>query len=453
MTTSRVRQPQQHPRSGRVHRLLGATAVGLVLAVVGVPTAEAASPASTRQFLVVADPAASSVSVYRTDTLRQTGELDDVTVATHAGTVPLDDGRLLFVDDEARTVNAMRLSKSGRPQIVDSVKIPGASWEGAAWAAVDARQRYYAVSSHDDGGSSRVAVVDLRTFEAHEISVALTQVDGSFEETQVYLAGSPLQLVVTTGGKFQTFPLAAVLAGETPAATSSVPLGAGNHGPVISPDGKAVFSTTADGLDGASLTGRTLTRPRSVAYSSTRNVVANYRPRLAADGRTVWGTAAEDTGLAAEAWADTRNNVSIIDTTTFRSSLVRLPDGLASRIALSPRYGAASTISPDGDALTLVDTNRRSPTYKRVVGTVALPSSAGGPVGGQSAKGTQGHSVAIAPRGDRVFVSNGGDGEISVVDTSQRRLINTIDTPTELAGGGYLTVVQPGRKLVDLVAR
>ena len=145
--------------------------------------------------------------------------------------------------------------------------------------------------------------------------------------------------------------------------------------------------------------------------------------------------------------------MNIIDTTTFRSSLVRLPDGLASRIALSPRYAAASTISPDGDALTLVDTNRRSPTYKRIVGTVALPSPEGGPVAGQPSSGTEGHAVAIAPRSDRVFVSNGGDGEISVVDTSKRRLIDTIDTPTELAGGGYLTVVQPGRKVVDLVAR
>ena len=447
-------RPQRAPVHRRAHRLLGTSAVVLVLALTGAPAADAASPASSRQFLVAADPAATAVYVYRADTLRRTGELDDVKLGSHVGTLPLDDGRLVFVDDQAATINAMRISPSGKPRVVDSVKIPGASWERAAWAATDARQRYFAVSSDDEGASAqRVTVVDLDTFEVDQITVPLTQVNGGYAETQVYLAGTPLQLVVTTGGKFETFPLAPILAGQTPTPTSSAPLGANNHGPVVAPDGKAVFSTTADGFDGASLTKRTLTRPRSVAYSPTRNVVQNYRPKLAADGRTVWGAVAEDTGLSPQDWADTRNDVNVIDTTTFRSSLVRLPDGLASQFALSARYGAVSTISPDGDALTLVDTNRRSPTYQRIVGTVALPSADGGPVAGQPTAGTQGHTVAVAPRGDRVFVSNGGDGEISVVNTSTRRLVRTISTPTALVGGGYLTVVQPGRKVTDLVAR
>ncbi len=295
---------------------------------------------------------------------------------------------------------------------------------------------------------------DLRTFTAHQIQITVApDTSGNVSETQVYLAGQPLQLVVTTGGKFQTFPVADIVAGRTPTATSTAPVGAGTHGPVVSRDGRYVFSTTANGFDGAAISRATLGSARSVDYSATRNVVQNYRPRLAADGRTVWGTVAEDTGLAPTDWADTRNDVNIIDTTTFTSVLVRLPDGLASRFALSKRYGAASTIHPDGDVLTLVDTKRGSATYRRIVGTVALPASSGGPVAGSPASGTQGHFVALSPNGSLGFVSNGGDGLISVVDTATRRVSKTVTTPTALTGGGYLTVVKAKTPLYDLIAR
>ncbi len=174
-----------------------------------------------------------------------------------------------------------------------------------------------------------MTLVDLRTFAVHQIQVTVApDTSGNIAETQVYLAGRPLQLVVTTGGTFQTRPVADIVAGRTPAVTSTAPVGVGTHGPVVSRDGDRVFSTTVDGFDGASISGATLGSTRSVAYSATRNVVQNYRPGLAADGRTVWGAVTEDTGLTPAQWTDTRNNVNTIDTTTFRSSLIRLPDGV-----------------------------------------------------------------------------------------------------------------------------
>lgn len=77
--------------------------MALVLAWQGEPAAEGGSHPSSRQFLVVADPAASAMQLYRTAALRRTGELDRVAVDSHVGTLPPDDGRLLFVDDEAAT--------------------------------------------------------------------------------------------------------------------------------------------------------------------------------------------------------------------------------------------------------------------------------------------------------------------------------------------------------------
>ncbi len=85
----------------------------------------------------------------------------------------------------------------------------------------------------------------------------------------------------------------------------------------------------------------------------TRNVVQLYRPRLAPDDRRVWGSVAEDTGLSPAQWADTRNDVNLIDTVRVTSTLTRLPDG---------------------DVLTLLDADDRSRTFDRIVGTVALKS-------------------------------------------------------------------------------
>lgn len=112
-----------------------------------------------------------------------------------------------------------------------------------------------------------------------------------------------------------------------------------------------------------------------------------------------------------------------------------------------------TTIHPDGDALTLLDAKRSSPTYRRVVGTVALPASTGGPVAGQPTTGTQGHFAALNASGTKAFVTNGGDGKIVVVDTAQRRIKRIVSTPTPLTNGGYLTVVKKGTPVTDLVAR
>jgi hypothetical protein len=320
--------------------------------------------------------------VYRVSDLRRTGSIDDLEMDTHAGTVALPDGRVLLVDQDAN-VHAVRISAAGKPFVERSVAIPtpNRDWAGAAWAAIDPSLRYFGVTSgYDNSADQTVTVVDTRTFTAHQLSVQVQPVGGKYSEVQVTFGGRPSQVVVAAGGLFQTFPLADVLAGRTVAATSSAPLGAGNHGPVVSRSGDRHFSTTADGVDGAGLPGSRLTGPTSVPYSTARDVVLNARPRWAADDRTIWGSASENTGLAPEQWADNRNVVHVLDTAASRSALTRLPDGVAGRLALSSRYAAVTTLSPEGDVTTLLDSDPRSATYRRVVGNVALRPLKRGPV-------------------------------------------------------------------------
>lgn len=423
------------------------------------PAAQAAAghhPAPAVEYLVAADPVAQQVYFYRTSDLHRTGQLDNVGFGSHVGSIALPDGRLLFVDDRHATVNAVKVDQSGKPVIVGRAAIPTkAKWVRAAWAATDRNFRYLAVSSDFENSSTQtVTVVDLRTYAVHQSTLTLTPTAaGTYSEVQVYLAGSPLQLVATTGGRFDSFPLTDVLANRMLTGSSTAPLRQGNHGPVVARDGSAVYSTTPDGFDGASIPGRVLTGVRTVDYSSTRNIVQNYRPRLGADLRTVWGAVSEDTGLSPAQWADTRNDVSRIDLRTFTSQVTRLPDGIPSRLAVSGRYGIVSVISPEGDSATLIDTKAGSTTFGRPVGLIPLPSLSGGPVAGTTATGTQIHYTAITADGEKAFVTNGGDSSITVIDTGRRSVSQTVKTPTALSGGGYLTVLHPDTAQPDLIAR
>jgi YVTN family beta-propeller protein len=189
-----------------------------------------------------------------------------------------------------------------------------------------------------------------------------------------------------------------------------------------------------------------------VPYSSVRDVVQNSRPRWAADDRSIWGAVAENTGLKPEQWADTRNAVHVLDTIIGRSTLTRLPDGINGRLALSRRYAAVTTLGADGDVTTLVDADPRSRMYRRVVGTVALPALAGGPVPGRPTAGTQSRVTAITPDGTTVFVTSGGQGRITAIDTATRRVVRSVTAPTKLSGA-YATVVRLGEPVTDLVAR
>ena len=455
----------------RVRRLAVALAV---LGLAGLLTAPAdarprGSDATTQEYLVVADPQAKALHVYRASDHRRTGSLHDIAISTHGGTLPLPDGRLIVVDDANARVAAISISSRGKPRIVKSAVIPSSRWEGMTWGAADPSLRYLAFGGQPgDGVVSPIMVVDLDTFDISHHDLQLSpDGTGTAPETQVYLAGNPLRLVMLGGSGFSSMLLSSFLGTEYLAGCpigrprcfpiksgSNAPSGDGAHGPVVARDGSAVFTTTAKGFAGANVAERGLTDARRVAYSTdTRDIPNSFHPRLAADERMVWGAVTENPAVPVERWATARNDVSIVDSATYDTRLVRVPDGKVSRLAISSTYAAVSTIHPEGDALTLLDADRDSATFGRIVGTVAIPSSTAGPVAGGSIVGTQPHFVTLDPDGRRAYVSNGGDGEVTVVDTERRRVVGTIRTPTPLNDGGYLVVVKPGAPVHDLIPR
>jgi YVTN family beta-propeller protein len=86
------------------------------------------------------------------------------------------------------------------------------------------------------------------------------------------------------------------------------------------------------------------------------------------------------------------------------------------------------------------------------VGAVELEKLTGGPVGGEPAAGRESRFVAVTPDGRYAFVTHGGDGKITVVDT-RTLSVGQVVVPTALRGGGYATAVQSGQRVVDQKAR
>lgn len=437
-----------------------------------VPTTGTASHTSADgRFLIVTDPAASAIYVYPATGDQLVGQLNGVSLSSHAGTVTLPDGRIAFVDDTAGKVRFLKISASGQPRIVSSVDLPSTTtWEHSAWTAVDPTYSYFAVSSSYEGASDQtVTVVDLHDYSTHQISVPLREVNGDFQEVQVYLAGKPRQLVVTVGNRFRSYSLRSILRDGPGRVTGSAPLRYLTHGPVVSPDGSRVYSTTEDGFDSARVktqrqwqaTGADdrLGETRQVNYTAdpTANagLLQNYRPRLAYDAQTVFGAVSATPQEDADptVWATVRNYLHITNLQQTRSSVHPLAKGIISRSAISTRLAVYSQIGASGDRLLLLNAKAREGRFGQVLARIPLPRLSNGPRAGSPTTGTETRTVAVTRRGDLAYASAGGDGKVSVADTRTRRIVRTLTTPSSLTGGGYLLTYTPGAKQVDLIGR
>jgi hypothetical protein len=152
------------------------------------------------------------------------------------------------------------------------------------------------------------------------------------------------------------------------------------------------------------------------------------------------------------AWPDTDQDVHIVDMKTRTAQRFNLGNGVAARFASSKRFAVFSLVHPDGDRLRLLDVRPSSASYLEFVGDAPLTAMTNGPVAGQPLDGRERRFVGATPDGRFAFVTHGGDGIVSMVNTATLE-VTEFAVPTALVGGGYVAGFTRGVKLVDLLGR
>ena len=307
-------------------------------------------------------------------------------------------------------------------------------------------------------------LIDLKTFRNTRFEVAM---NNPSEDLHPYLGGKsqpgkPRTLFLATGGKMEAFRVRDVLDGLPTTSASSIRIGEGNHGNFISPETNTLGITTANGLDviGCGVFCSSLRSRATVSWDASGLTGGQgFRPRLGFDGKSVQNTI----GLYPDdpaAWADARQLLHVTDLRRKRAKLVFVGNGTSQRgfadAPTSSRFLAYILVHPKGDVredeLKLIDVRPKSPRYLRVARTAQLEQMTNGPIAGVPTEGKEQRFGAITPDGRYAFATHGGDGKVSMVNTSTMR-VTQFPAPTALRGGGYATAFELGFKPVDLMGR
>ncbi|MEX2374783.1 MAG: hypothetical protein WD942_04245 [Dehalococcoidia bacterium] len=368
---------------------------------------------------------------------------DHVELVAHTGVITLPDGRVLFADGHDDVLRVLDLQAEGGPALVASAPLAS----GQAWSAVDPAFRYYAGSSRTET-EAIVDVVDLETMEAAQLRLPVTESG----ETHVALGGTPLSAFVWAAGTLYAYPVEAIMAGTATDPTATFETGPGAHSQVLSLEDDILWTSLPDELLGVRIEGNTFGETLTIPWNvDGREGGRVGRMRLSYDGRHIYGALAAS--VPAEGWVNRENDVHVADLGGLLAKRMPLHLGITGRAAIAEPYAFFYSIHPEGDEAILVDTDDSSATFQQIVARIPLTPLASGPVVGESASGTNLRGGTITPDGRWAFVSNGGEGTISVISTAERAVISTITLPTPLAGGGLLVAWNPGAPLVDLLGR
>ncbi|MBB6404244.1 hypothetical protein [Arthrobacter sp. AZCC_0090] len=435
--------------------LLGGCAAGGSPSIPSSPDATA-----NRQWLLTADPKERTLYVNDVSDGNPTGSIGGVELGVHAGTIQLGRGRVAFVDESKPSLDILEIDKQGKPKIERSFNIPDpkGKWERAGWITTDATKRYVAVGSDFDGSTEQqVTLVDLEnnglwtvSLHTNEVTLATTGKAGT-EEMHTFLAGDPLRLVVSSGGKLDAYLVTDISSGNAaPAPHSSTVLGAYPHGPVMSNAGDSIGSTLNAGVETVPVTKDGFGTPVSADYQA--GIGQSYRPRMAPDGTTFVGAQAARVEKGA-AWNSIPAFLMSGSMTQGKIASVPLGAGIATRAAVSSRFAAVVLTQAGGDNLILIDRNEETGLYDGGKAAIALEPLKAGPKPGQDSKAAETRFVAATKDGETVFVSRGGEGVISQIATSESKTKRSITFPTTLASGGYLAVVSSEEVPFDLGGR
>lgn len=407
------------------------------------PATEAFTATSQEERLVVADMASSAIHTFSVPEHELLGTIEDVAVADHAGFVQLEDGRLLVAGTEPAQLLALDVTGE-EPEVLGRLALPGP----AVHVAVDPEEGIAAVSTgaDPDTGEGAVTIVDLAAFEATGSARVNT------EEPGVALVdGALLHRDGAESGRLQLLPLQDVLGGSAEPA-ASIDVGAWGHGEAVV-DGHLLLATDA-GLERFHVDGDHLAAERVVPWAADGSDWGRAYYLRVLQEQHVWSYVRDQ---SSESWAEWRNDLFVLAPGQDTARRSPLGNGLAFRFAVSQDRVLFARMHPDGYVAHVVDADPSSPTFRQTLHTIALPTPTQAPAPEDDMEAvwaSPGRPIAaLTAAGDVGYVSRGGDGLVDVLDTDAGAVVDSLEVPTPLNGGGYLVVARPGTPLVDVLGR
>ncbi|MGC4108392.1 MAG: hypothetical protein QM753_18885 [Thermomicrobiales bacterium] len=465
-----IRSITQHTAISRRAAVSGVAAAGATLALglhAGAQTPEAspvtspgASPAASPisagagRYLFAADRTQTAIEVYSVPDGALAGRIEDITCATHAGSLLLPDGRLLFGDQKNEEIVTLAVGADGTPAIVD--RVPATFGSGAAWIAASPTLDYVTIGSLREGEHSQVLnIVEIATFTNTAVEFAMNE----DEELTAWLLNDPLNLYVAVGGQIKSYVLADILAsGSSDAPLSTVEVELGSHGGATDVLNDRIFYTTAPGtgfevLDASKGAVEYLTQVPWDVDGLTGG--RNARPRVTGDGAFIFGLMTPGLDDPAQ-WAATEVSIHVTDMAALTA--VRRPVangnfgyrwGMNGAVALWAGYADAEM----GTAY-LIDANSTSGTFGTVVAEIAIPKPTNAAVAGKDFEGTDTYTTAVLAANDFGFISVNGDQVVQVIDLATHAIVGTFPIGMPMKNyDGYLAVVETGIVPADVWGR
>jgi hypothetical protein len=415
---------------------LFSTAIGRTDAQPSTPDAAATPVAEGQQYLAVADHGAEAIHVYRLPDLTFIGQVSGVNANSHAGFIPLPDGRLLFMDDLGARLLAIEVH--GDHLHTQEAVIPGTAF---SHIAIDSDHAHFAAVGSDDPDAP-ITLVNLETWEPTPVPIAQPgEVGLFFNYDSLFHRNNKLNQI-------EAYALEDVLAG-TAEIVSSVQIGAGGHGESISINGDTLYTATDDGIDAVAWDGDQLTFLTTYPWDSAdRTGGRGYFQRLSLDGRQIVSYTADRSAPETE-WATWTNDAVLIDIAGGTTNRVELGTGYVYRFGLSRETALFYRIGEEGDEAILLDLASGTVTKR-----IALAPMTTGPVAGESIyANNQYRAVTSTTDGAWGFITQGGDGRVIVLDLAAGTIAGEIETGSALDLGGYLGVFGNAASFSDTIGR
>ncbi|HEX5661355.1 MAG TPA: hypothetical protein VFX59_29400 [Polyangiales bacterium] len=396
--------------------------------------------------LVVSDSNAERLYVFAADTGQLVADWPEVAVADHPGFLALPDGRLLFVDGRTHELVSARIA---------GVETPSIQWRAAiagevAHVAVDPGAKWAVCSSASEqaGQPGTLTVVSLQDGTSKSAPVMTG-------EPGVAVGGDPLLVFHRNDAppEFEAFSLDELRTGQA-TARFRVSIGEGPHGEVIAHSRNKIVSAAADGIYVVPYTatgfGSAVRVPYEVDGLSGGRA---FYARLSGDGRYLYSYLRDDQ-LGEVPWSQWRNDIYIVDLESDTARRIPVGNGLVYRLGACKDLAAFTQYAPAGDLLYLLDARQGSATFQTVIAKVPLEGLSKAPAADGDVWASEAFRItALSSDCRHAYVTHGGDGKVSVIDTAQQRVVRTITTPTALAYGGYLVSVQTDQPLFDTIGR